>query len=98
MLTSSFRRKAITQVLRPLLLAAVGFVLVAGLPRPSQAVSPAADLIAAINQYRQQHGLPAIPASPKLNAVAVAHVQDLATYHPENKCGGNLHSWSSNGN
>lgn len=97
MLPRSFKRALLTHMFRPILLGAVGFVAVAGFPRLSQAVTPAADLIAAINQYRQQHGLPAIATSPKLNAVAVAHVQDLATYHPENKCGGNTHSWSSNG-
>jgi hypothetical protein len=98
MLAPFSQSKTMTQVLRPsFLAAAVGLVSIAGFPRASQAVGPAADLIAAINQYRQQQGLPAIAASPKLNAVAVAHAQDVTAYHPESKCGGNLHSWSANG-
>ncbi len=53
-----------------------------------------------INDYRKQNGLPAIPISDDLTAVALKHVIDLNTYHPENACGaqGNLHSWSNNGN
>jgi hypothetical protein len=51
-----------------------------------------------INDYREQHGLPRIPVSSKLTTVALKHVTDLDQYHPENNCGGNLHSWSSHGN
>ena len=49
-----------------------------------------------INDYRQQHDLPAIPLSPSLCYVAGAHVWDLNTNHPEKgRC--NMHSWSDNG-
>jgi len=50
-----------------------------------------------INDYRKQNGLPAIPVSSKLNTVAMRHTMDLDQYHPENNCGGNLHSWSTHG-
>lgn len=53
-----------------------------------------------INDYRSANGLPRIPLSSKLTAVAIAHVIDLNTYQPHNTCGegGNLHSWSDHGN
>jgi hypothetical protein len=53
-----------------------------------------------INNYRKQNGLAAIPISDDLTAVALKHCMDLNTYHPEQSCGdgGNLHSWSNNGN
>lgn len=45
------------------------------------------------NEYRQQQGLPAVPVSFSLSAVAQWHVWDLAANDP---VGGlcNLHSWS----
>lgn len=46
------------------------------------------------NEYRQQHGLPAVPVSFSLSSVAQWHVWDLAANDP---VGGvcNLHSWSN---
>ena len=59
------------------------------------------DLYAAINAYRQTLGLPAIPLSPQLTAVAQAHVQDLianSTTDPNYTGAGCVpHSWSSQG-
>jgi hypothetical protein len=59
---------------------------------------PEIELVFLINKYRRQNGLSDIPISYKLMAVAKKHVSDLSTYHPEQACGGNLHSWSTNGN
>lgn len=42
-----------------------------------------------VNEYRAQHGLPAIPLSPSLTLVANRHVQDL-----EKNIGELTHSWS----
>jgi len=50
-----------------------------------------------INEYRKQEGLKAIPISDKLTMVALRHVMDLNTYHPENACNNNAHSWSNHG-
>ncbi len=55
------------------------------------------DLATLINNYRTQNGLPPTPFSDKMTAVALAHVMDLNNYHPEKNCGGNTHSWSTNG-
>lgn len=65
-----------------------------------QFVQYVAELPEAINDYRDQNGVPKIKLSSKLSAVAFAHIRDLSTYHPEKTCGsgGNLHSWSNNGN
>jgi len=99
MLPPVFHSPAVRWSTRPrMAVALLGMFSTAVFAPALQAASPAPDLIAAINQYRQQNGLPAIPASPKLNAVAAAHVKDVITYHPEKQCGGNLHSWSSHGN
>lgn len=51
-----------------------------------------------INRYRETKGLPPIPHSAALRRVAEAHARDLADRHPEEGCGGNLHSWSNRGN
>jgi uncharacterized protein YkwD len=51
-----------------------------------------------INDYREKKDLIKIPISSKLTTVALVHVMDLAKYHPEKNCNGNLHSWSSHGN
>ncbi len=63
--------------------------------------APNDDLYAAINTYRQTLGLPAIPLSPQLTAVAQAHVQDLianSTTDPNYTGPGCVpHSWSSQG-
>ncbi len=63
-------------------------------------VSGLVELAEEINNYRQQNGLAAIYVSDDLTAVALKHVMDLDTYHPDQTCGdaGNLHSWSDNGN
>jgi uncharacterized protein YkwD len=47
-------------------------------------------LYQAINAYRAQSGLPAIPASPSLNRVANRHVRDLA-----DNVGKLTHGWSN---
>jgi hypothetical protein len=63
--------------------------------------APNDDLYAAINAYRQGLGLPAIPLSPQLTAVAQAHVQDLianADTDPNYTGAGCVpHGWSSKG-
>lgn len=46
----------------------------------------------AINQYRAQNGLGAIPTSAGLGRVARFHVEDLEANQPAAGC--NLHSWS----
>ncbi len=49
-----------------------------------------------INQYRQDNGLPEIPVSESLTAVAQKHVEDLENNNPvTGDC--NLHSWSDKG-
>jgi uncharacterized protein YkwD len=49
-----------------------------------------------INQYRADHGLPAIELSASLCLVAGAHVWDLQMNHPDQgRC--NMHSWSDSG-
>ena len=65
-----------------------------------QFVNWIAELPQLINDYRNQNGLVSIKLSGKLSAVAMAHIRDLSTYHPQQACGagGNLHSWSNNGN
>jgi Cysteine-rich secretory protein family len=57
-------------------------------------------LVHLINDHRKQNGLAEILISSSLMAVALQHVVDLDTYHPENLCApsGNLHSWSTHGN
>ena len=55
------------------------------------------ELVDAINAYRKENDLPAVPISSKLTAVARAHVFDLAKHSPHKACGGNLHAWSKKG-
>ena len=55
------------------------------------------ELVDAINAYRKENGLKAVPISSKLTAVARAHVLDLAKHSPHKTCGGNLHAWSDKG-
>jgi hypothetical protein len=50
-------------------------------------------LVDAINALRKPHGLPAIPLSPRLTAVAYWHAKDLAERRPQETYG-SLHSWS----
>ena len=63
--------------------------------------APSDDLYAAINAYRQGLGLPAIPLSPQLTAVAQAHIKDLianADTDPNYTGPGCVpHGWSSQG-
>lgn len=61
-------------------------------------LKPLYELTSLINAYRKQNGLTEVPLSDKLTAVAFKHILDLTTYHPENNCNGNAHSWSKNGN
>jgi hypothetical protein len=77
-----------------------GLMLALGLGKApgAAAQSTTAGLAEAINAYRKEQGLAEIPVSAELTQVAKAHVSDLATYHPEAACNGNLHSWSNNGN
>ena len=46
-----------------------------------------------VNTYRVTLGLPEVPLSPSLSAVAQAHVDDLEANYPYEPC--NLHSWST---
>lgn len=88
-------------VLRGLLGSSAGVwaaMRLAGSPSGVAAQSTTAGVAEAINAYRQSKGLPPIPVSVELTKVAQAHVNDLATYHPEQACNGSLHSWSNNGN
>jgi hypothetical protein len=90
------------QVLRGLLGGGIGALLGLRLgliqPPGAAAQSTTAGIAEAINAYRQEHGLAPIPVSDELTRVAKAHVADLAAFHPEDACNGNLHSWSTNGN
>ena len=69
------------------------------------AAAPSADereLAGAINAYREQHGLPAVPLSPALMRVARVHVRDLEVNAPDDATGGGpgectMHSWSARG-
>lgn len=70
----------------------------AGAPSGAAAQSTTAGVAEAINAYRQSKGLAPIPVAVELTQVAQAHVNDLATYHPEQACNGILHSWSNHGN
>ena len=67
-------------------------------PNSCKTGNRARDLECLINVYRKSKGLPMIPHSLSLEKVAKAHVKDLFTYHPEKKCGGDGHAWSSHGN
>lgn len=62
-------------------------------PSGADAWNPVAE---SVNRYRERRGLPRIPVSALLNAVAAAHVADLeANYRRSSVC--NMHSWSSAG-
>jgi uncharacterized protein YkwD len=74
----------------------VGLVLSAcvGAPAPVDDADQDAALCEAVNAYRVDHGLPAIPVSAALMTVARYHGEDLAA----NGTGGpscNLHSWTT---
>jgi uncharacterized protein YkwD len=57
-----------------------------------------AEIVALVNDYRADNGLPAIALSPSLCLVADTHVHDLADNSPHTAPGGcNLHSWSDQG-
>lgn len=71
--------------------AAVGGPDASGPDGPAPTVDRA--LCDAINQYRAEHGLAAVPVSPALTRVARFHVEDL-TAHGTGAAGCNLHSWS----
>jgi len=66
----------------------------------SESVTGLTQLATLINQYRQDNGLPEVPISGDLMAVALAHVMDLNANQPHTSCGagGNMHSWSDNPN
>ncbi len=55
---------------------------------------PSAQLTDLIFDYRAQNGLPAIPVSPSMSAVAASHVADLERHAPTGQC--TAHSWSAN--
>lgn len=64
--------------------------------------SDEAELARMVNGYRAEYGLPPVPISRSLNAVAEAHVRDLMENRPDTatafgrgRC--NMHSWSSAG-
>ena len=69
-------------------------------PQPAGAVPPigarALDLANAINKYRAQNGLPALPISRSLSFVADTHVRDLRD-SPKLAPQCNGHSWSGKG-
>jgi hypothetical protein len=95
MATGSSRRSLI----RGLLGGSLGVLLLNPLRTPGAAAqSTTAGIAEAINAYRQEQGLPAIPVSDELTQVARAHVADIVANHPEKACDDNLHSWSANGN
>lgn len=82
-------------------LAFVPTLLFARTATPIQSVNAIENLVELaqlINAYRRQHQLAKIPISLSLTTVALSHVLDLNTQHPERTCGekGNLHSWSEN--
>lgn len=56
-----------------------------------------AEIVALVNAYRQDNGLPAIPLSPSLCTVGQLHVEDLAINAPHQQASCNLHSWSDQG-
>jgi hypothetical protein len=61
-----------------------------------------AELARLVNRYRADVGLPPVPLSRSLGAVAEAHVRDLMEHHPDSATGFgsgrcNMHSWSSAG-
>jgi hypothetical protein len=92
------RRNSRRQVLQGVLGGSIG-ALMLNLRLPSAAAqSTTAGVAEAINAYRQEQGLPAIPVSDELTRVAQAHVADIVANHPETACDGNLHSWSNSGN
>jgi uncharacterized protein YkwD len=72
-------------------------------PQPGTCLTPEENtLINLINQYRNQNGLAAIPASVSLSTVGQWHVWDLKTNHPDSGTDSrglacNLHSWSDQG-
>ena len=55
------------------------------------------ELYKLIMAYRAEHGLPAIPMSVSLTAVAQTHARDVFMYYFEIPEGCNLHSWSAHG-
>lgn len=68
----------------------------AGAGGPTGCTAEGLALIAEVNAYRVDNGLPAVPASSSLCIVAETHVTDLATNMPNTgPC--NLHSWSDQG-
>lgn len=83
--------------LAPLLLATLGLPLTATAQYANTAncLNPEeASLLALVNQYRQQNGLPAVASSFSLSSVGQWHVWDLETNNPRTgSC--NLHSWSN---
>jgi hypothetical protein len=57
------------------------------------------ELLSRIHKYRQENGLPRLPAAKSLTKVARVHVRDLASNEPHRegrRC--NAHSWSDQGN
>lgn len=67
-----------------------------GPPGGDDATYETTGLAGALNAWREDVGLNAIPASDALNQVASTHTTDLITHHPDaGAC--NLHSWSDEG-
>ncbi len=54
-------------------------------------------LLVALQSYRQEHKLPAIPLSVSLTKVAQIHCRDLAWNQPHRPQRCNMHSWSNKG-
>lgn len=55
------------------------------------------ELIELVNEYRAEHGLPAVPQSSSLCTVGHLHAVDLAEQNPHGPAECNLHSWSGAG-
>jgi uncharacterized protein YkwD len=60
------------------------------------------EIAAMINRYRAENGLPPVPLSPSMQAVAQAHAADLSQNHPDRGVDArgkacNAHSWSAKG-
>jgi hypothetical protein len=88
------KRVAVRHVLRCLGLA-LSLVFSGAGAHAGEAASPSEQLVNLINAHRAEQGLSAVPVSPSLNRVALAHVQDLELNRPGGQCNG--HSWSAAG-
>lgn len=70
-------------------------LLALALPAGALRAQAVPTLHARLNALRAAHGLPPVPPSRVLDAVAAAHVRDLEARPPAGEC--SLHSWSTDG-